>query len=855
VAKPLSLYHLNKPVKYYTLLALQLFFLAKLYATVQPTIAQAKSFAKNTSWAFEENKGQVTGSDRKKVKFFYKQGRTSVFLLKNRIAYQFEEFTYPQGYKELLRGDHPDYLDSIEKLSKKIKRESYRMDIELLGANKNCEIITEGKSSDFIQYYNHDALDVRSYQKITYKNIYPNIDWVVYTNANLQTNSLSSGEGWGEVKYDFIIHPGGDPSLIKLKTHWVEDLNLKPDGSLTLVNRMGSITEMSPVSLQSGKEISTSFKLEDKTFSFQLADYDKTQTLVIDPAVAWSTYYGSSEDDIIRDCKTDNLGNVYFAGSTDSKANIAFGGHQVVYGGDPGGVGFGNGDAILVKLNADGKRLWATYFGGTGIDQAFSCAVDSKNNVYICGITSSTGSSSLFINGFQNQSNSNAFFAKFNSAGVRIWCSSYFISNPYVITIDKEDNIILNGHVGPGQTGFTLNAHQSTHGGTSGVDYFLAKFDSNSNRQFCTYYGGSGPEIGFNVCKTDNDGNIYIGGRTASPNNIAYNGLYNTHSPVIVSSYPYDGFLVKFNPSGVRQWGTYLGNMRKPTLSDEVHSMTIDKDGNVILGGRFRDTGLLTIKGSTQDTIPFMIKFNPLGQLEWGRGYFVSDCPWYEFQGKAYVATDSLSNIYMHVSELCDAASSLDSVFYLGLNNEYSKKIGVLKLDKDGKRIWGYNYGGSGNDLPQAININKSGDIYIAGFTDTFGLSTSSNLGKKGHQMSYAGNLDGYLAKICQHTDTAKITISSNRGTSICGGGQVIFTATDTFEGDDPIYTWYKNGSPIGMDTNILIMASIQDKDSFRCRLISSATCLFKDTVWSNTIVMKIKAADTLEFFPHHLRA
>ena len=167
-------------MKYYTLLALQLFFFAHLSATVQPTVAQAKNYAKKAAWAFEENKGQVEGKDGKKVKYFYKQGNLSMFLMNGRLVYQFEKYHFPEGYHKPLPDASPEELEYMQLLAKKIKRETYRMDIELLGANKNCEIITEGKSQDYIQYYNYDALDVHAYQKITYKNIYPNIDWVIY---------------------------------------------------------------------------------------------------------------------------------------------------------------------------------------------------------------------------------------------------------------------------------------------------------------------------------------------------------------------------------------------------------------------------------------------------------------------------------------------------------------------------------------------------------------------------------------------------------------------------------------------------------------------------------------------------
>src|SRR5690606_28994448 len=133
-----------------------------------------------------------------------------------------------------------------DKLSEQIRTETYRMDVRLVGANPNPKISAEGKSKDYIQYYNHNVLDVHGYQKVTYHNVYPNIDWVVY----------KDGEN---LKYDFVVHPGGNPALIKLQTKWVENTTLNKDGSLTLSNRMGEITEKAPVSFQGEREIKTAF--------------------------------------------------------------------------------------------------------------------------------------------------------------------------------------------------------------------------------------------------------------------------------------------------------------------------------------------------------------------------------------------------------------------------------------------------------------------------------------------------------------------------------------------------------------------------------------------------------------------
>lgn len=125
---------------------------------------------------FEENKGQVRGDDAERVNFMLKDKNMSMFLLDDGLAYQFSRTHYPEGYKHLNKFAEPEEREKMLELAKEIKVETYRMDLSLEGANPNAKITTDGKSNDYTQYYNHDALNVHRYNKVTYHDVYPNID-------------------------------------------------------------------------------------------------------------------------------------------------------------------------------------------------------------------------------------------------------------------------------------------------------------------------------------------------------------------------------------------------------------------------------------------------------------------------------------------------------------------------------------------------------------------------------------------------------------------------------------------------------------------------------------------------------
>ena len=156
------------------------------------------------------------------------------------------------------------------------------------------------------------------------------------------------------------------------------------------------------------------------------------------------------------------------------------GSHQPAFG--------GNQDAYLVKFDASGVRLWATYYGGTSIDDAYGCSTDAEGNVYLVGITLSTNGiattgSHQTINGGIHD----GFLAKFNASGVRQWATYYGGTENdegRKCVIDDEGNVYLAGYTVSANNIGTAGSHQSTFGGIR--DGFLAKFHANGVREWGT---------------------------------------------------------------------------------------------------------------------------------------------------------------------------------------------------------------------------------------------------------------------------------------------------------------------------------------------------------------------------------
>ncbi|HRD40160.1 MAG TPA: SBBP repeat-containing protein, partial [Bacteroidia bacterium] len=123
-------------------------------------------------------------------------------------------------------------------------------------------------------------------------------------------------------------------------------------------------------------------------------------------------------------------------------------------------------------------------------------------------------------------------------------------------------------------------SHQPVHGGGF-FDAFLVKFNSSGVQQWGTYYGGAGLDYGQgSAC--DNLGNVYLTGYTQGGSNIS---TPSSHQ-VSYGGGSLDAFLVQFNSSGTRQWGTFYGGAG----SDRAFSVATASNANVYLIGMTSST-------------------------------------------------------------------------------------------------------------------------------------------------------------------------------------------------------------------------------------------------------------------------
>ena len=502
----------------------------------------------------------------------------------------------------------------------------------------------------------------------------------------------------------------------------------------------------------------------------------------------WSTYYGGSNSDQTNSVAADAAGNVYMAGYTISTFGIASGGFQNSYGG-----GY---DAFLVKFDAAGNRLWATYYGGPGFDAATGITTDAFGNVYLLGHTASA--SGIASGGFQNNigGSNDAFLVKFDATtGNRLWATYFGATSAeeiYGVATDAIGNVYIAGFTSS-TSGIASGGFQNVYGGGAS-DAFLVKFDSGGNRLWATYYGGLGDEFLFNGVgvgvATDASGNVYLLGQTTSISFISSAGFQNNYGGGTG-----DAFLVKFDSSGNRLWATYYGG----TGYDVGYSIATDALSNVYLAGH-TNSAVGISSGGFQNTYVggggfgydgFLVKFDGSGSRLWATYYGGPDSE------EIYsVATDASGNVY-----LGGDTYSTSGITSGGFQNSLAgtENLCVAKFDAGGNRLCA-TYFGILHDEEGHVAVDGFGNVYIAANT-----TSAVGIAAGGFQNTYGGGPlpygDAFLAKFSSCFNNSMIvTVTS---TTITCNGECNGQATATVSGGTGTYTYSWNTSPVKSTSTI----------------------------------------------------
>ena len=523
------------------------------------SMAQINSPAIDQSFSqkgFLKNVGQVRDLENKAVPFVFYQanfGDQQVYITKYGLSILHARV---RKATNTLVSSKANKHDSVLKVNYQLER----IDISLKNAViefKNIVTKAQSQSPSYNLYFDSfisNADNLQMQEEITIQNVYPGIDWKIYSKEGDKAQLL---------KYDFIIHAGANASRIKL--HYSKNAQLSRENSaISARTNMGILKEGEPFSYleETKSEVEVAFKTKGNDVEFQVNDYDKSKTLVIDPSIFWLTYLSSTKDIpyyrvVGNDIETDNTGNIFVqlsagAGVPFPTLNPGNGAYFQDVTSAP------NGSMIIMKFAPGGQLLWSTYFGSSKPIGGTVMTIDKFGNINSIGGFADEQSTIPLVNngGYFDQATKKYFIAKFSNSGVLLWSSFYanFSSYPTDMSYDINGNIYIAGWsevwdfpvADPGNGAYVVKNAQY---GAAQV-LFISQFDAADKLTWSTRIEGNDYDPYARVC-TDKLGNIYVGGQTRSTTypTVDAGGYFNTDS--------WGSVITRFNSSRQMTWSTF----------------------------------------------------------------------------------------------------------------------------------------------------------------------------------------------------------------------------------------------------------------------------------------------------------
>ena len=410
------------------------------------------------------------------------------------------------------------------------------------------------------------------------------------------------------------------------------------------------------------------------------------------PSCEWVFSGGGSGHDKTRAVTTDRAGNVFLA--SECVGDAMFGDQQHKTAGEM--------DMCLTKLDAAGKPLWVSGFGGSKTDRAYGVITDPAGNVYVTGHFESTDA---MANGekLPNAGNFDAFTAKFSPDGKLLWVrvkggegSDY----GHGIAIDSKGHVVITGAIG-GQ-------------------FFCTKYDAEGREIWHRTPSGKVSGSGHGIA-IDGKDHIYLGGSASGA---------GAFGKIAIESKTSAALVLKLTPEGEGEWV----NLIPGTTSAIYHEIACDSQGRVWGAGMFK--GSVSVAGQTfqcgteKDYDGLIVHLDVAGQVQWAKHM--------HGPGTDYclgVVTDDHGTAFV-----CGDFNQDTVLAGHALATRGSGDIFLAAFDVKGGLLWVQQAGGKLNDSAYPITFRAPDELIFAG-----ALSTPATFGT--HEVTKSGSSDLYAAK------------------------------------------------------------------------------------------------------------
>ncbi len=202
--------------------------------------------------------------------------------------------------------------------------------------------------------------------------------------------------------------------------------------------------------------------------------------------IIWNTYFGKSSGDFAYDIETDVLDNIIVGGTTTSP-NL----YTTASSFQPNIKA--NTDAFIARFNKNGVFKWCTYYGGNGNEDIHALTTDSDCNIIGVGGSFSTNlNTSASAYQAYNDGGPDIYILKLDSNCTRVF-SSYLggsgVEDAWGVVTDSNNNIYLSGHTNSYDFDTTALAYQTIKKG-SYSDWYITKWSPTGSLLNSTLFGG-----------------------------------------------------------------------------------------------------------------------------------------------------------------------------------------------------------------------------------------------------------------------------------------------------------------------------------------------------------------------------
>ncbi|QMU29523.1 T9SS type A sorting domain-containing protein [Adhaeribacter radiodurans] len=289
--------------------------------------------------------------------------------------------------------------------------------------------------------------------------------------------------------------------------------------------------------------------------------------LKADGSKEWDKTIGANRNDYLMALQQTSDGGYILGGYSSSTKS-----------GDKSADGKGEYDYWVVKLSANGTKVWDKTYGGTGDDQLYSLQ-QTKDGGYILAGNSASGISGDKTEASRDPSDqypkSDFWVLKLKADGSKEWDKTIGGSGADFLKSVRQTSD--GGYIlgGTSESDISGDKSQANKGKLYSSDFWMVKLKADGSKDWDKTIGGSDNDA-LAVLRQTNDGGYILGGNSFSSKS-------GDKSEEPRGGYE-DYWVVKTDAQGNKQWDKTIGG----TVTDVLATLELTDDGGYLLGGTSR---------------------------------------------------------------------------------------------------------------------------------------------------------------------------------------------------------------------------------------------------------------------------